>query len=113
MPHRDELLGFRFFALSPTQLDELRQVWPDVESRPARRREGLVTGALTLRPNTDYSWLKSFITQHGIPESDYGLFVSVSTSSDSEIVRLPQIAAEIFRQVGGQIDFSFTVLSDD
>lgn len=113
MSHRDEFLGFRFFALSPAQLDELRNVCPDVQSRPARKREGLVTGALNLRPDADYSWLKSFIDERNIPDCDYGLFVSVSTSSDSEIVRLPQFAADIFRQVGGVIDFSFTVLSDE
>ena len=113
MSHRDEMLGFRFFALSLAQLDELRTICSGVQSRPARKREGLVTGAFTLHEEADYSWVKRFIEECNIPESDYGLFVSISTSRDSEVVRLPAMAAEIFRRVGGQIDFSFTVLADE
>jgi hypothetical protein len=111
--HRKDVFAFRFLALSPAHLNQLRQICADVVSRSARKREGLVTGVFDLRAGVDYSWIKQFIDEHRIPERDYGLFVSISTSSDSEIVSLPQFAADIFRQVGGGIDFSFTVLSDE
>ena len=113
MVHRDELIGFRFFALSPAQLDELRKVCPDAQGRPARKREGFIVGSFTLHAGGDYSWLKPFIQACQIPACDYGLFVSVSTSSESAIVRLPEFAADIFHDVGGVMDFSFTVLSDE
>ncbi len=111
--HRKEVVAFRFLALRQSHLDELREIHPGVVSRPARKRDGLVTGVFDLQVAVDYSWIKPFIEQRQIPESDYGLFVSISTSSDSEIVSLPKFAADIFRRVGGGIDFSFTVLSDE
>jgi hypothetical protein len=111
--HRKDVVAFRFLALLPAHLDELREIHPGVVSRPARKREGLVTGVFDLQSGVDYSWIGGFIDQRQIPESDYGLFVSISTSNDSDIVSLPQFAADIFRHVGGGIDFSFTVLSEE
>lgn len=111
--HRKDVFAFRFLALSPVTLEALRKLCPEAISRPVRKREGMVTGVFDLDGDHDYTWIKSFIDQHQIPECDYGLFVSVSTDSDSEIISLPKFAAEIFRAVGGGIDFSFTVLSED
>lgn len=111
--HRKDVFAFRFLALSPAQLKELCEVCAEVVSRPARKKDGFVTGVFDLYADRDYSWVRPFIEEHGIPECDYGLFVSVSTSSDSEIVSVPQFVADIFRSVGGGLDFSFTVLSDE
>jgi hypothetical protein len=111
--HRKDVFAFRFLALSPAHLNELREICPEAVSRPVRKREGLVTGVFDLRDDVDYSWIGSFIEERRISENDYGLFVSVSTSSDSEIISLPQFVADIFRKVGGGLDFSFTVLSDE
>jgi hypothetical protein len=106
-------VSFRFLALSPPQFDALRQHRPDVMSRPSRGRPGQVTGVFDLCENEDYAWMKPFIAAHEIPFTDYGLFVSISTSSDSEIVRVPQFASDIYREIGGVLDFSFTVLADE
>jgi hypothetical protein len=113
MGHRDESLSFRFFSLSPTELEALREFHTNVESRRARGREGRVTAVFELREGEDYGWLKDFAKRHNIAATEYGLFVSISTSSDSEIVRVPQFAIDLIREVGGIIDFSFTVLSND
>ena len=110
--HRKDVFAFRFLALSSSSLEELRKICPQAISRPVRRREGLVTGVFDLQVDQDYSWVKAFIAKHLVSENDYGLFVSVSTDSDSEIVSLPKFAADLFREVGGGIDFSFTVLSE-
>jgi hypothetical protein len=72
-----------------------------------------VTGVFDLYESRDYSWIIGFIVQHNIAPTDYGLFISISTSNDSEISTVPQFAADLYRQTGGVIDVSFTVLSDD
>jgi len=113
MAYKDESVSFRFLTLSPEELDVLRDFCPDVTSRPARGREGRVTGIFDLREGEDYGWIKDFIKTHSIATTEHGLFVSISTSSDSDIVRVPQFAVELIREVGGVIDFSFTVLADD
>jgi hypothetical protein len=113
MGYKDESISFRFLALSSTELDELRQSRPDVISRSARGREGRLTGVFDLRAGEDYQWLKGFINCHNISPETYGLFMSVATSSDSEIISVPRFAVDLVREIGGVIDFSFTVLSDE
>jgi hypothetical protein len=110
--HRDISISFRFFALTAEDLAHLRHHRPDARSRPSRFREGCVTGVFDLEPAGDYSWLDGYVQERSICRDESGLFVSVSTSSDSEIVRIPDYAIALVRAVGGVVDFSFTVLSD-
>lgn len=113
MAYRDESVAWRFLALSPAQLTSLRRHCPDAISRPSRGREECVTGVFDLHESADYHWIGEFIEQHGIARHEYGLFVSISTSSDSEIVQVPEFALELVRKFGGMVHFSFTVLSED
>ncbi len=113
MSYRDESVSFRFFALSASQAAELLNLRPDATSRPARGRKGCVIGTFVLEAGVNYDWIARFIEQNKIPEEDYGIFVSISTSSDSDVVRLPRFAAELSRSLGGVIDFSFTSLPEN
>jgi hypothetical protein len=113
MAYRDESVAWRFLALSPAQLTSLRRHCPDAISRASRLREGCVTGVFDLHEGVDYDWIGTFIEEHAIASDQYGLFVSISTSSDSEIVLTPGFAVELVRKFGGVVHFSFTVLSED
>lgn len=96
-----------------SELDALREHCADARSRPARAREGRVTAVFSLRAGVDYTWLAEFIERHEISEEEYGLVFAVSTSFPSGVVRAPAFAAKLHRKVGGVLDFSFTVLTEE
>jgi hypothetical protein len=113
MAYSDTFIAFRFLSLTPAERDSLLRLSSDIESRPARGIEGRVTGIFALNEGVDYGWIGRFITEHNISKTDYGLFISISTSRDSDLVRVPDFATDLFRVLGGVIDFSFTSISED
>jgi hypothetical protein len=51
------------------------------------------------------------VQNEGIPDSEYGIFVSIATAHDSEIVEVPAFVLALHRRVGGKVEFSFTFIS--
>lgn len=108
----NEEFWFRFTSLSEVQVQALQAHCVNVEVRPKRNRSGQFVASFQLSHTSAYDWLPSFIKDCNIGDSEYGLFVSLVTSYDSEIVTLPAFVLDIHRRVGGQIEFSFTMVSD-
>lgn len=113
MAYRTERIGFRFLVLTDQALVELRGFQEGVMSRPSRSAPGFVTGGFDLVEGRNYDWIGPFIAKHSLDASYYGLFVSLATDNDSDIMDVPHFALTLSRSVGGEISFSFTVLSED
>lgn len=109
----DEEFWFRFVSLSESQVSALRSDCGVLEVRPKRNAQGLFVASLRLNAETDYEWLPSFVKNYNIAESTFGVFISLATTHDSEIVTLPAFVLDLHRRTGGQIEFSFTVVSNE
>lgn len=108
----NEEFWFRFMSLSDTQVRALQEHCVSVEVRPKRNTPGQFVASFRLSSACAYDWLPSFVRTFNIEDSEYGVFVSLLTKHDSEIVTLPSYVLGIHRSIGGQIEFSFTVVSD-
>lgn len=108
----NEEFWFRFRSLSETQVRELQEHRVSAEVRPKRNTPGQFVASFQLNKASVYDWLPSFVRDGNIADSEYGVFVSLLTKHDSEIVTLPAFVLDVHRCVGGQIEFSFTVVSD-
>jgi len=60
-------------------------------------------------PKKDYSGLEQYLLMHKAT-MHYGLWVSLGTNRDSDGVAIPKHICELYKRIGGTIDFSFTVL---
>ncbi len=107
-----EEFWFRFISLSETQVHALQGHLVDAQVRPSRNMPGRFVASFRLSPAGAYDWLPSFVQSCNIADSEYGVFVSLLTKHDSEIVTLPAYVLDVHRRVGGQIEFSFTVVAD-
>lgn len=102
--------------MSEDQLAELRKVMRDVESledftiRPQYGAPDKSAVSWEIREGEDYGWIKGFVKQNGIEERNYGVFVSLVTEEYKGTVRVPKFVVELSREVGGVMDFSFTVV---
>jgi hypothetical protein len=108
----NEEFWFRFMSLTETQVHALRGHCISIEVRPKRNAPGQFVASFRLSSTGAYDWLPSFVRACNIADSDYGVFVSLLTKHDSEIVTLPAFVLDVHRLVGGQIEFSFTMVSD-
>ena len=54
----------------------------------------------------------NFIKKHQIQPTDYGIFISLSTSKKSEEIKLPRNILSFYRRFGGQIDFSYIFIEE-
>ena len=54
----------------------------------------------------------NFIKKHQIQSTDYGIFISLSTSKKSEEVKIPRNILSFYRRFGGQIDFSYIFIEE-
>lgn len=107
----NEEFWFRIAALSEAQTECVRRMAPAIETRPSRHQPSLFAVSFRLSPTDDYRWIDSFVRDQALTESTYGVFVSLVTSHDSEIVTMPQYILDLHRRIGGQMEFSFTVVS--
>lgn len=110
--HGNEEYWFRFMSLSEAQVHALQDHRVGVEVRPKRNTPGRFVASFRLSHASSYDWLPSFIQTCHIADSEYGVFVSIVTKHDSEIVTLPAYVLEVHRRAGGQLEFSFTVVAD-
>src|SRR5690349_5573044 len=100
----NEEIWFRFNGISEQQVLALQQADSHLEVRPKKKSPSDFV-SLRLQDGGDYSWLGQVIADQGIPESKFGLFVSLVTKHDSEIVTLPPFVLALSRRVGGLIEF--------
>jgi hypothetical protein len=114
MSYHNERIGFRFMNLSRDVSDGLRALATNPTTvRPEHGQPDRYVVSFWLEPNIDYDWIQGAIHENRLDESQYGLFVSLVTESDSDIVAVPDFARELFRKVGGRLEFSFTSVEPD
>lgn len=113
MADKRERVGFRFFRLSKDQADEVAKLYPKVSIRPSRVSAEHYVVSWWLQETETYDWLMDFLAEAKLGYEDYGLFVSLRTDSDSDIIRVPQFALELSRRVGGVVDFSYTIIEQE
>jgi hypothetical protein len=105
-----ERVAFRFFRLTKAQVDEVARLYPMADVRRARIEADKYVVSWWLQDTETYEELAGFINGALLCEEDYGLFVSLRTDYDTDIIRVPQFALNLSRRVGGVIDFSYTVV---
>lgn len=112
-PYKSEESGFRFFHLDENQSKNLQELCADTSLRRRKDDPRFFVRTLSLEPDRDYRWIKQFILQHAIPESEYGFFISTVTESLAETICVPEYVVKLIRELGGELDFSFSYVGSD
>jgi hypothetical protein len=112
MSYREDRIAFRFVNLTKEEADELSKHRADAIVRPQRGDPGKYIMSfpnMNLNAEDDYSWIEVLIQKYGLSEDKYDFFVSLLTDSDRNVMVVPKFARALFRRIGGQIEFSYTV----
>ncbi len=113
---RRERSRLRFSRLSRDQARRLRSLfWEvdefwDVQVRPRADSTEEFIATVDLRADVDYGWLKGFVEEGGFGEDEYGVAVSITTDNPTPVVRVPRFVADLGKEIGGFVDFSYTVI---
>ncbi len=110
MSYRKERVGFRFLNLSRDAADSLRSLTGNPAIKPKHGQPDRYVLSFWLEPGISYGWIDSTIQEHRLDESEYGFFVSLVTDSDSDMIAVPDFAKNLFRRLGGRLEFSFTLV---
>ena len=102
--------AFRFKRLDQKTSDRVLQLEPSATVRKSRKEKDRFVVSFWLEEAKDYSWLESFIQEHQVKRQEYDFFISLVTESDSEIIAVPDYVQEMFKALGGDLLFSFTVV---
>jgi len=100
--------GFRFTRLARSQAEELASLGSGVRIQPKKDKPDEYVGWIDLEEGGEYGWILDFVERHRPGEEDYGLFVSLVTEIDTDIIRAPRFAMDLSRRAGGVVDFSYT-----
>lgn len=104
---------FRFLRLNGEQAKDLVRLCPDATIRSRAGEAGVLVGSFRLVEGEPYGWITDLVARHRIDEEDYGIFVSLVTEMDTDIIRVPRFVAELYRRTGGVLDFSYTYVSPE
>jgi hypothetical protein len=107
------MVSFRFVRLTREQAERFASLHPDARINAKRKHEGEYVGWVDLEAGGRYDWVEAFAKDLRPPEEDYGLFVSLTTEVDTDIIRVPGFALDLSRRAGGAIDFSYTYVGPD
>jgi len=107
---------FRFTHVTDEVLKDLREVMEDKEGledlriNPQYGAPEKFAVLWDIEEGVDYGWIGRFAERSGLRDDTYGVLVSLVTEEDRGRVRAPKFLIDLSRQVGGVIDFSFTVI---
>src|SRR5262249_34930738 len=113
MNYRHERFGFRFLNLSRDASDCVRTLTANSTVRLQHGKTDRYVVSFWLEPGINYDWVEGAIQDHELDATDYGLFISLVTDSDSDILAVPDFVRTLFRRVGGRLEFSFTSVEPD
>lgn len=77
----------------------------------AERRAGMQRGlviAISIDEDFPTAAVASLVRELGLSSASYGVYISLVTESDQDGLTVPESALRVIREVGGQLDFSFT-----
>ena len=108
---RDVHVYSRFVGLSDVQLNEVICLLRDIphECRERKNHKDYVLCIELICPDV-CSRLRDIISMVPALRSIHGIFVSMVTDSDSDGTSLPGFVIDYLQNVGGYLDFSFTVV---
>lgn len=103
-------IHFRFVGIPSEHLPRVREVLGDriqVANRRAGTQRGLVI-AMPLDESFPTAAVASLVQEIGLTSDRYGVYISLVTASDQDGLTVPESTLRVIREVGGQLDFSFT-----
>ena len=113
MSWKKQRTHFRFTRLTRSQAEELASLGTGVEIKPKKDKPDEYVGVIPLEEGGEYGWIVDFVERHRPGEEDYGLFVSLVTEIDTDIIRAPRFALDLSRRAGGVVDFSYTYVEPE
>jgi hypothetical protein len=106
--HRKLRIHFRLVGLPREHLDRVRETLAGRSVRVADHgTEGMVV-AIEIDEEFPVSEIASLVRELGLSNESYGVYISLVTESDHDGLTVPESALRVVREVGGQLDFSFT-----
>jgi hypothetical protein len=110
--HRKLGIYFRLVGLSGEHLDRLREVLVDqtVRVRKGPGVQGAEVIAIEIDETFPLARVASLVQELGLSNESYGVYISLVTESDQDGLTVPESAMRVIREVGGQLDFSFTCI---
>ena len=109
--HRKLRIYFRVVGLPSEHLERVRQVLADRAMRlSARKRQGGQGEVVAIEIDEDFpvAAVASLVQELGLSNDSYGVYISLVTEADQDGFTVPESALRVIREVGGQLDFSFT-----
>jgi hypothetical protein len=109
--HRNLRIHFRIVGFPGEHLERLRAALGDRVLHVAEsRRQGVQGAVVAVAIDEDFpvAMVASLVQELGLPSDHYGVYVSLVTDSDHDGLSVPESALRVIREVGGQLDFSFT-----
>lgn len=107
---REEEYSLRFINVSLKSIELLRAGMPEciLKSRRYYKDRSHYVGVIDLSEDLNYAQIEKFLDEY-TNEMDYDIFVSISSSSDSEIVDIPVYIVDFIRNTNSRLTFSYTV----
>lgn len=110
---RKEQVFFRVVGLASTKLDGFRQ---RLDGIPIQAKQRKATGDYVVSIKLSGPDVCEAISQalDAFPlDAPFGIYVSLLTENESDGVRLAPFIGEFWKTIGGDLDFSFTVIGPD
>lgn len=93
------------------RLEQAAPASSPVKSKERKDSQGTFVATFEINGADDPSWVVDFLLREGIPHDECGVFASLVTELDTDILSVPRHVVDFIRAVGvGGIDFSFTVV---
>jgi hypothetical protein len=111
--HRKPRIHFRIVGLPSEHLERVREVLADRTVRVSERKRQGVPGAVVameIDEGFPVAAVASLVQELGLSNDSYGVYISLVTESDQDGLTVPESALRVIREVGGQLDFSFTCI---
>jgi hypothetical protein len=110
--HRNLRIYFRFVGLSGEHLDRVRETLAShavqVADRKRRAGQRAEVVAIPIDERFPVAAVASLVQELGLSSDSYGVYISLVTESDQDGLTVPEPVLRVIREVGGQLDFSFT-----
>ena len=108
----DLKFAFRVLDISADDVSELTTSLPDIPwligeyyKNPERR-----VASVDLEEGKSYEKLIEYIRKKQFPESNYGLFVSLTAEQSATGIDFPEYIIRFYKELGGQIAISIIVM---
>lgn len=107
--YHKEKYAMRFVEITSIDLDVIKALLQGVVIKARKWKDGPnYVVLIDIEPDSDLSALAQFIAERSMPESNFGVWASLVTESDSDGLCVPDYVLKWIRCIGGAVNFSFT-----